>query len=363
VVLVPRCRLMPSGTFAQLISLAQNGGTVLFQDQLPEDVPGFGKLEQHRAELKRALPELTTKSPQLREARIGKGQILVGHLETMLAAAKVAREEACDQPGIRVIRRRDDTGRIYFIANHGTNVLNKWIRLGTTAASVMVMDALSGQTGSAKLRKNAEGTTEVWLWLDPGHSIFLRTTNEGEVLASKWQWTVPGSEQMPIKGPWRIEFREGGPALPRPFETDVLQSWTKSGDPEAERFAGTAVYRSDFDAPPGTGPWILDLGKVCHSARVYLNGEELGRLILPPYRIQVQNLRAGRNQLEVEVTNLSANRIRDLDRHKVPWRLFHDINLVNINYKAFDASNWPVMDSGLQGPVMLQSLKTEDAPE
>lgn len=54
--------------------------------------------------------------------------------------------------------------------------------------------------------------------------------------------------------------------------------------------------------------------------------------------------------------NLSANRIRDLDRRQVPWRVFHDINLVNIKYRPFDASDWPVLDSGLLGPVVLRRI-------
>jgi hypothetical protein len=67
-------------------------------------------------------------------------------------------------------------------------------------------------------------------------------------------------------------------------------------------------------------------------------------------------LKAGSNTLEIEVTNLAANRIRDLDQRKVPWRIFKDINFVNIGYKPFDASKWPVFDSGLLGPVTLAPL-------
>jgi hypothetical protein len=37
----------------------------------------------------------------------------------------------------------------------------------------------------------------------------------------------------------------------------------------------------------------------------------------------------------------------------VAWKTFHDINIVNLNYKPFDASAWPVAASGLIGPVSL----------
>jgi hypothetical protein len=45
------------------------------------------------------------------------------------------------------------------------------------------------------------------------------------------------------------------------------------------------------------------------------------------------------------VTNLYANRIRDLDQRKVQWRIFHNIIFVNLDYKPFDASAWPLRPS------------------
>jgi hypothetical protein len=66
--------------------------------------------------------------------------------------------------------------------------------------------------------------------------------------------------------------------------------------------------------------------------------------------------------LEVEVTNLAANRVRDLDRRGVKWRIMKEINFVNINYKPFDAGEWEVAPSGLLGPVTLTPLRdTTDA--
>ena len=109
-----------------------------------------------------------------------------------------------------------------------------------------------------------------------------------------------------------------------------------------------------FDAPAGpVQPWLLELGKVSQSARVRLNGRDLGTLLIPPFRVVAGELKPKANLLEVEVTNVSANRIRDLDRRKVNWKNFHDINFVNLDYKPFDASAWPLTESGLLGPVRL----------
>lgn len=74
------------------------------------------------------------------------------------------------------------------------------------------------------------------------------------------------------------------------------------------------------------------------SARVWLNGRPAGILFAHPFRLEVGDLlKPGMNMLEIEVTNLSANRIRDLDIRGVSWKKFHDINFVSHDYKPFDA--------------------------
>ena len=93
-----------------------------------------------------------------------------------------------------------------------------------------------------------------------------------------------------------------------------------------------------------------------------LNGRALGTLVARPFRVETGALRPAGNVLQVEVTNLSANRVRDLDRRRVPWKIFHDINYVGIDYKPFDAAGWPVRPSGLLGPVTLQPLAAAPTP-
>jgi hypothetical protein len=157
-----------------------------------------------------------------------------------------------------------------------------------------------------------------------------------------------------------VKFIEGGPVLPKEFSTEKLASWTELGGEDAKSFAGTARYTLTFNAPDSAirnpqSAFLLDLGKVCQSARVRLNGSDLGTLIIPPFRVAVDHLKPKGNVLEVEVTSTSANRIRDLDLRKVPWKIFYDTNIVNLNYKPFDASKWPVAEEGLIGPVTLRA--------
>jgi hypothetical protein len=357
VVVVPRCRFMPVGTLKKLIELADAGATIIVHGEVPGDVPGLGDLENRRKRRERALAsaKLMWKLEQtvLRKVNVGKGQFLIGiNLEEMLERSGTARERMAETYGVRFIRRRHSEGHHYFIANLGRVPVDEWVRLGVDAESVVIFDPLSGDRGVAAAR---EGGAEVYLQLQPGQSCILRTFSSRQVDGPEWQYMETMGEPYEIKGRWQVTFVEGGPELPGEFETEDLDSWTELGDEEAKRFAGTARYKISFDAPvDDADEWVLDLGRVCESARVKINGKYVGAMWSIPFKMPVgEFLRKGENVLEVEVTNLSANRVADLDRRGVVWKKFYDINFVNINYDKFDASGWPAMDSGLFGPVRL----------
>lgn len=109
------------------------------------------------------------------------------------------------------------------------------------------------------------------------------------------------------------------------------------------------------EAKPWTRWWWLGSGV---DKPNLTNGKYAGTCWTPPHRLDVSEfIQAGKNLLEVEVTNLASNRIADLDRRKVSWKVFHEINFVNIDYKAFDAATWKPLPSGLLVPVTLIPLK------
>ena len=141
--------------------------------------------------------------------------------------------------------------------------------------------------------------------------------------------------------------------------TEDLKCWTELGGEEAKRFAGAARYVITVHLPERDHDgWFLDLGDVRESARVWVNGRPAGVVVAQPFRVEVTGLlQPGDNELVIEVTNLSANRIRDLDRRGVDWKKFHDINIVDHMYKPFDASGWDLKPSGLLGPVTLHPYR------
>ncbi|CAN5905683.1 glycosyl hydrolase [soil metagenome] len=353
--IVPPTTHMPPELFERLLALARGGATVVLVGALPSDVPGLARLEERRARLASAVNGIrwTPAAAGVRTANVGEGRLLSGDdVDSLLAVAGVRRDPMARQGALQVIRRRSDEGRQYFVV--AAQRVDRWIALAGHPATVAFMDPMSGRTGLARTRVRG-GQSEVLVQLDSGQSMIVRVATRA-LRGGNWPYAEPAGVRTPIRGRWSVAFVDGGPVLPQPFTTDSLSPWTGRGDADADRFAGTARYTITFDAPDAAARHELALGRVAESARVTLNGRSLGVLFAGPYRVETGPLRPRGNVLEVEVTNVSANRVRDLDRRGVQWKTFRDINFVGIDYKPFDASAWPVRVSGLLGPVTLQPV-------
>jgi hypothetical protein len=346
VLLVPAARRIPVATLARLQELARAGAVVVFES-LPQDVPGFGHLEERRAQLRTLLAD-----PALRAA------VAQPDVATRLAQLGIRREPAA-AAGLAFVRRARPEGHDYFFVNLGAKAFDGWLSLGTEAAAALLLDPLTGRSGKAATR-DARGGSRAYLQLASGESAILRTFTARPQLRGTpaWRYAVPAAAGVPLAGEWQLTFVKGGPALPNPARLAQLGSWTELDDVEAQRFAGTARYRIQFDAPARhADEWLLDLGDVREAARVTLNGEPVGTAWSLPFRLRLGPLARTGNVLEIEVSNLPANRIRDLDVRKVDWKIMRDINLASIKYQALDASGWEVAPAGLLGPVTLAPLK------
>lgn len=353
--IVPATDRMPVETLQRIVTLARGGAAVLFAT-LPKDVPGLGRLEERRARFRSLVAETEALSRDPRFAlQIGDSARPLGPDFT---AGGVVREPLADT-GLEFTRRATDTGHDYFIANLTARKHDGWIALGRPARAVLIFDPLTGHRGLAASREAPGGVTEVYLQLEPGESLIIRTRTDRPVSSdlAPWAYAAPAAAPRTLDGEWQVSALRGGPELPPAFAQTGFGSWTAQGG-AWERFGGTARYRLEFDLPAGPADdWLLDLGDLRDSARVRLNGTEIATAWSLPFRVRLgPAVKPGRNVLELDVTNLAANRIRDLDRRGVTWRIMREINFVNIRYQPFDASNWALEPSGLLGPVTLTPL-------
>ena len=368
VIVLPESRFIPLKTFEKFVELARQGATIVVVKSLPSDVPGWGNLDGRRNTLRQLIARLRferTDDAGIESANVGSGKFLRGSdLKRMLSVAGVRREAMTDQ-GLQFVRRKHGTGNLYFILNRGDKPLDGWVPLQTSAKSVAIFDPMREETGLTALRTAADGDKEIYLQLASGESRILKTF-DAVARAPAYSYYKRIGEPQSLRGAWSVRFVEGGPELPSLVRINELGSWTNYGGEAVRKFSGTGVYTISFAKPEAeTESWLLDLGRVAESARVTLNGRNLGTLISSPFRVRVpKELLKEQNTLEVAVSNLMANRIADLDRRKVNWKKFYNINFpARLKENAgtdglFNAAGWSPRDSGLIGPVTLTPVET-----
>ncbi len=354
VLIVPSCKMMPVETLEKIIQMASAGATVIFEE-LPADVPGLYRLDVRRTQLRSMLAKLpfVNADNSIQQCKIGKGLILLADdVQLALKFSGCYREELTDS-GLQFIRRKINGGKYYYVVNHTDRDVDSYIPLNGNG-HVQLLDPQSGAVGYANTNLKA-GKLQVRVQLKSGQTLILKVTAGAAAKRKPWQYLNKPTENISLDGTWALHFTEGGPELPADRQLDHLGSWTALGDEKLDAFSGTGVYTTSFNLKAKTAKeYVLNLNTVNESARVWINGQEVGILWSIPFEARVgQYLKEGNNTLKIEVVNLMANRIRYMDRRKIEWRKYHEINFVNINYKDFDASNWSVMPSGLTGPVTI----------
>ena len=254
--------------------------------------------------------------------------------------------------GLKAIRRSNSTGHHYFIANLTPNDIQAVEPLAVTFKDAMWFNPLNGE-----MKRAAFDSKGVSINLRSGESMILQTYDEpltDNPMPTAALYKM--ADSIDIVGPWTLSFMEESPQVDRSFKLDKLQSWESLND-STKVTMGTGVYATKFRLPKNFNlkdNWMIDLGDVRESARVYINGKFIGCAWSVPYILDCQQaLKVGDNELRIEVTNLPANRIADLDRRSIKWRKMEEINVVDINYRKTTYDQWKPVPSGLNSTVRL----------
>lgn len=355
--IIPAARLMPEKVMRHLIQLAREGADIVFLEHYPTDVPGFGRLTSRRAlfgKTSAALPHVSFTSATA--TPFNRGRIITGSdYASTLALCKAVPEEMKSRLGLHCLRRADATGHFYFISSLHESDLNGWVSLGVADSMAAIYDPMSGKSGMARARLH-DGHLQVFLQLASGQSLIVKTySSHPSGNLSSWNYYSEQPYSLSLVHGWNLRFVSSEPAIDGTFAIDRPVSWTTLPFPDMQRNSGTGLYSLTLILPEiHADEWILDLGDVRESARVRINGHEVGVAWAAPFRLFVgKYLHTGKNLIEVEVTNLTANRIADYDRRGVNWRIFKEINFVDLNYKKTTYGHWAPLPSGLNGEVKL----------
>jgi hypothetical protein len=250
---------------------------------------------------------------------------------------------------VHYIHRVAGDTEIYFVANRSAEPETIECTFRVNGKAPELWDPRSGETRLATAYRQAEGRTTVPIAFDPYGALFVvfRKRAKGHPATGAPNAGMYEAWQT-VDGPWAVSFDPawGGPAeVPFP----ELVSWTDRPEEGIRHYSGTATYRRTVTVPEALRErhLALDLGEVRELAEVRVNGQSLGVVWSPPFRVDLGDaLRPGENAIEVDVVNFWPNRIigdAALEEEKRKTRT----NIRNLT------SDTPLMRSGLLGPVRL----------
>ena len=238
--------------------------------------------------------------------------------------------------------------------------------------------SVSGDQASASSATAWEivnGAVENILVSSPVPCVVDLKTAAGKMFHAKVRSVSPPVE---IAGPWDLSFPPNWGA-PAQVTLPTLASWTDNTNSGVKYFSGTATYTKEIDIPADRfganhslrSLW-LDLGKVKNLAEVFVNGQPLGILWKPPFRVELSGVaRPGKNKLEIKVTNLWPNRLIG-DEQLPPDTEWDGIQIKRIPQWVTEGKPSPTgrftfttwhhwtkdmqpLESGLLGPVTLRT--------
>lgn len=268
--------------------------------------------------------------------------------------------------GLKAIRRKNSNGYHYFIANLTSHDIFTGViyqQLAVPFKDALWFNPLNGEITRAKIKDG-----KIQIELRSGESMILQTFDDAVPTNLPYRITAPYSIceattdgfveheiHKAIEGPWTLSFTEEAPKVEKTYTLDKLKTW-ETLDEETSMTMGTGIYTTHFklSKKEANWNWLIDLGDVRESARVYINNQFIGCAWSVPFILDTKGtLHAGDNEVRIEVTNLPANLIAAFDRQGIKWRKMEEINVVDINYKKTLYDQWEPVPSGLNSSVQL----------
>jgi hypothetical protein len=194
------------------------------------------------------------------------------------------------------------------------------------------------QTGVRTVFPYAGNKNELDIHLRPLESLLLvfEPEMDGE---PQYKAVIDYEDYVEVKTAWQVKLN---PVQGRSFEREMTELIDFAGVPQLSTFAGTAVYRTEFDAAD-TERAMLSLGKVYGVSELKLNGKDLGCRWYGEHVYDVSGvLRPGKNVLEVKLATVLFNYCHSLKNNPTARRW---------------AGRGEPVSVGLLGPVRLLGSK------
>ncbi|WP_162463040.1 glycosyl hydrolase [Paenibacillus psychroresistens] len=194
--------------------------------------------------------------------------------------------------------------------------------------------------GLQAMEITAYGDVEAW-----ANGIKLSAESSKKNLDGSLTYTITTSEKLEYSELIALRIRYNsthfaGAAIPQPIRFTCSTGLIKPGDwskiDGLYSYSGGVIYRTSYIwdqlQSPVESKVLLDLGKVISTAEIRINGNHIGTLVAPPWKLDIGTyLQTGQNLIEILVYNTLANHYTT-----IPTRFRGDLT------------------SGLLGPVVIE---------
>lgn len=301
-----------------------------------------------------------------------------GDTTVILKSIGVGEDFTADGP-VRYGHRRTEKRDIYFVSNKSDKPIQVNCTFRVGKGGPQLWNPLNGEIRNLSRYAQKGGYTRIPMEFAAYGSFFVIFPRGGSTSKAKASATgvnFPKVEPVStLQGAWEVSFdpKWGGPEK---VTFDHLQDWTGRQERGIKYYSGIASYRKTFDLPRQSGERVyLDLGTVHDMARVRLNGKDLGVAWCAPWRVDItEAIKAGNNQLEIEVANRWSNRligdqqVPDAGVRTVRWpwgllggREYKTGRYTFATYKGYNKLS-KLLPSGLLGPVTVSRTPGSPAP-
>jgi hypothetical protein len=358
-ILVPEIEVMDLPTWQRLFELAEAGAHVVFHKRMPQTLPGLFQLEARIKQVKNLQTGLHwRKTTWGSEAERGKGSMAVVDDWDAYRQNAVLHSGKYEAIGLHAYLFDKAGKKGAFVVNR-TDVAIDSLVTYEHQSDVVFFDPMTGAITKPAFQVGQADSRKYRIRLEPQQSMII--SQESAAGAPDHFYYSSPKAIIPLQGRWTLKFDEGGPKQPAEVVyEDGPDYWTNSTDSARLSFSGLATYSTTFKvSKPAESLWQLDLGALSATAAVVLNGKSIGVSVGPKHLLIVPaGLLQTQNTLQVSVASLMANRIADMDRKEIPWKIFYNINMSarkkeNVLNGIFDARHWKPIASGLAGPVKL----------
>ena len=362
---LPDRRTMPVEVLRKVKALVESGATVVGPRPLRD--PGLTNYPECDEEVKELADELwgDCDGQKVQEHRHGKGRVFWGKpLRDILVADGIGPDFECSTAGpqtsIDFIHRRAGEADVFFVCNRRPQATAAEVRFRVSGKQPELWDAVTGEMRPATTFRQEGGRTTLPLEFAAYGSCFVvfrkAITPDAAGLAVR---NYPAwSDVHELRGGWSVRFdpKWGGPEA---VQFEQLISWPKRPEAGIKYYSGKATYRKTFDLPEGITNGgrrlLLNLGVVKNVAEVRLNGRNLGVVWTEPFSVDITDAaKPAGNELEIDVINLWPNRLIGNAALPAGQRLTR--TNITMDAKA------PLLDSGLLGPVTIQSTERGTTP-